>query len=528
MASAATPSTLHELARRFTKRGLRVFPVSNKRPVRGIRGYHGDGPYSLEEIDALPWEHATHLGLVIPCGYIVLDVDAGPDKFGFAQLSRLEDRYGVLPETLTQRTPNGGEHRLFRMPDLGDALTFRSHVLVPGLKAAESNIDIIRSGHRYATVYEAEILLDGLDEVAELPMAWLPAVLRQASERHPLRDMAPRIRGGRAHALNRIEQVAHVPIGHRNETLFGVSADLVKFGLLGKDEEHALRKAALDSGLDAEEVAHAIEQGMAAGYAQREPYDIWFAAHEPQICAQPPRVRYMLDAARRHIARTLLVANRKVEPGEPISGYFSGRSLAYALGISPASGHRLLTTLVKLGALKVVERGSLRKLEAAEYALVGTDVDTNWSTHAPSSLVSSSEVCVLHIHPGLDFPDLVTLPALLEHNVCRNTRDGGLSLSKGIAFTLYTIMEAGDGICREDLATFTGFSEATARGHLAVLIDFGFVDVTAYGHMRIATDDVFHLLDALERTAIVPDRRSRQAAAMTLAREALKRRKAEE
>jgi hypothetical protein len=115
----------------------------------------------------------------------------------------------------------------------------------------------------------------------------------------------------------------------------------------------------------------------------------------------------------------------------------------------------------------------------------------------------------------------LTLPALLEHNIFRNARDGGLSLSKSIAFTLYAIMTHGDRLQMEDLATTTGFSDATAFRHLAVLIDFGFVSVSAYGSIHLSDADVFTLLDALEATCVVPDRRARQAAAFETARQAI-------
>lgn len=50
---------------------------------------------------------------------MVLDVDSKADdqgRTGFDTLAALVERWGDLPATLTQATPTGGEHRLFRLP----------------------------------------------------------------------------------------------------------------------------------------------------------------------------------------------------------------------------------------------------------------------------------------------------------------------------------------------------------------------------------------------------------------------------
>jgi hypothetical protein len=57
-----------------------------------------------------------NLGCTFPPELFALDVDCKAGKQGFESLAALEDINGHLPPTLTQRTPSGGEHRIFRKP----------------------------------------------------------------------------------------------------------------------------------------------------------------------------------------------------------------------------------------------------------------------------------------------------------------------------------------------------------------------------------------------------------------------------
>jgi hypothetical protein len=521
MTELMSATNLKVLAHALTDRGMRVFPVFNKRPVKGMTGYHGYSPYSHAEIDAMPWRMASHVGAALPPGLIAIDIDVSSGKLGRDQLQTLERLHGPLPETLAQTTPSAGEHRVFALPTTPDDAKLRSHPAMEGVATKFVHIDLIHAKHRFMTIYEPEKFAEGWTRAAVVPSAWLPALTRQAGVRHSMSSTVPEYRGAHELLRGRVASMAQVPEGYRNETLFGIAADLARFCGVGTASELELRRAALDSGLDPAEVGHSMAQGFTAGARQREPFDLWMAQHRRAICGIGPRTRFLVEAAMMHIARTLIVSGRTWNEDGEIVGYFSGRSLAHALGVGAGTAQRVLTTMLQLGILQKVNPGAIKGRAATEYRLTGIDSETNWST-LPSSLSDgSNKLCVLHLHPGREFPDFLTLPALLEHNIFRNARDGGLSLSKSIAFTLYAIMTHGDRLQMEDLATTTGFSDATAFRHLAVLIDFGFVSVSAYGSIHLSDADVFTLLDALEATCVVPDRRARQAAAFETARQAI-------
>lgn len=102
-------------------RKVRVFPcepVSKKPFVSG-----GFKAASLDPLCIKEWWQRWPDALIgMPTGEITgvfaLDVDIRDDKNGFAALAALEASYGPLPPTWTQRTPRGGEHRLFAWPGI--------------------------------------------------------------------------------------------------------------------------------------------------------------------------------------------------------------------------------------------------------------------------------------------------------------------------------------------------------------------------------------------------------------------------
>ena len=50
-------------------------------------------------------------------GLLVVDVDEGPGKNGFASLAKLEDQVGLIPKNLVVRTGSGGQHIYLKAPD---------------------------------------------------------------------------------------------------------------------------------------------------------------------------------------------------------------------------------------------------------------------------------------------------------------------------------------------------------------------------------------------------------------------------
>lgn len=133
-----------ETALALAARGFDVFPIKEgaKRPPL-VR----DWPRlanSRAEVVADWWQMWPQANIGIHCdGLVVLDVD--PKKGGDATLERLDMIHG-LPDTLVSRTPSGGRHLFYRLPDghpgvpngvsvLGAGLDVRSragYVVAPG------------------------------------------------------------------------------------------------------------------------------------------------------------------------------------------------------------------------------------------------------------------------------------------------------------------------------------------------------------------------------------------------------------
>jgi hypothetical protein len=106
-------------ARAYAKARLPVFPLARLTnvPLKGSRGFHdaATDPAVIERmIERTP---AANVGLRTgrASGVLVLDVD--PDKGGEETLAALITEHETLPETRTHRTPSGGWHRLFRLPE---------------------------------------------------------------------------------------------------------------------------------------------------------------------------------------------------------------------------------------------------------------------------------------------------------------------------------------------------------------------------------------------------------------------------
>lgn len=128
-------------ALRYIEVGWPVFPLApgEKKPLivsahkagvecRGECGAHGHGLYdaTLDPELASRWwgedgEPGANVGLRAGVRWWVLDVDAKAPKSGgltgYEMLTLLESTHGALPETLTVRTPGGGEHRFFSLPN---------------------------------------------------------------------------------------------------------------------------------------------------------------------------------------------------------------------------------------------------------------------------------------------------------------------------------------------------------------------------------------------------------------------------
>jgi predicted P-loop ATPase len=124
-----------------------------------------------------------NIGLMtgIDGGFIVIDVDDdGYSKFGKETLEDLKQTLGELPDTVEQITGSGGQHLLFKSPEmpiknnqnamLGEYLDIR---------AEGGQIIVYPSVHPNGTRYEWELgATFSKDKMADLPQSWLNKILQ--------------------------------------------------------------------------------------------------------------------------------------------------------------------------------------------------------------------------------------------------------------------------------------------------------------------------------------------------------------
>ena len=106
------------LAYSYVDRGWSVIPVHAGARVPIERDWPARLARTRGEIDAMlaRWS-GCNIGIAtgVSSGIWVLDID--PGSGGDAKLAALVAAYGRLPETYTVRTPSGGVHYYFRLPD---------------------------------------------------------------------------------------------------------------------------------------------------------------------------------------------------------------------------------------------------------------------------------------------------------------------------------------------------------------------------------------------------------------------------
>ena len=95
---------------------LRYFnlPEGEKLPYVKWKDVATKDPETLQRIAAR--NRGANIGGTPDGDCVVFDLDRKNGKDGFSTAARLEAQIGPLPETLTSTTPNGGEHRFYRVP----------------------------------------------------------------------------------------------------------------------------------------------------------------------------------------------------------------------------------------------------------------------------------------------------------------------------------------------------------------------------------------------------------------------------
>ena len=108
------------LALNLTKNGYKVFPCNGKAPITA----HGFKNASCDPQTIIDWwKQYPPATIGIATGIInrisVVDVDNKPEKGknGLAEWQKLQEKYGIAPDTFTVRSPSGGIHLYFKHKD---------------------------------------------------------------------------------------------------------------------------------------------------------------------------------------------------------------------------------------------------------------------------------------------------------------------------------------------------------------------------------------------------------------------------
>ncbi len=232
----------HALA--YAAAGLPVLPLL---PVRKEPACpHGKDDATTDPEQITRWWSARperNIGVRPPTGMVVLDVDA--QHGGPAELVKLTDRHGPLPDTWTARTGQGGQHIWLRHtgPVRGK--------LCPGvdLKAHTGYLVVPPSVHPNGNRYEW---------LNRQPIHYAPAWLRPLLS--PPAPTATRRPGGGFSGAGSalVAAVAQAPTGQRNHLLFWAACRAINEGSYPALRQQ-LSDAATSNGLPDAEIRNTLK-----------------------------------------------------------------------------------------------------------------------------------------------------------------------------------------------------------------------------------------------------------------------------
>lgn len=215
--------------------GWPVFPVGNDKRPR-IKDWENQATTDTEQLRkwSVEWP-GTNFGCALGrASLAVVDLDVnkqqtdGTIASGEKSLKALEaENAAQLPETLTVRTPSGGQHRYYRAANLGSKNAFR-----PGMD--------IKSGGGYVVIPDSitekgKYTVTRQDTIAPLP-AWFreiynkPYQLRKRGSAPPP-DIVPDTEEKLAAAQDLIWSWPPVTEGERNDNLYKMARELCRTGV---------------------------------------------------------------------------------------------------------------------------------------------------------------------------------------------------------------------------------------------------------------------------------------------------------
>jgi predicted transcriptional regulator len=460
---------LYKEARWQNRRGHRVFPVDGKRPL--IRDYFGAAPFHPSEQERWPWHRANSLGWALPPGLLALDVDVKDAKSGLTHLAELEVVLGPLPETRTQRTPSGGSHLVFGVPE---GMEFKSQVRLPSGEYAD--IDLVSERYRYLRIYEPGMLDQ---RVATLPDRWLQHLT------DPPRPHRPKPSPGTANPQGHretelIEAVRNAPVGERNNTLFAKTALLQSHNLLTDAVLDELHRAALESGLDECEVSTTINSAIQHANGHRLCVDEWHAQclQDHRLTQRNPRMRWVVQ-----VLHDLALAFG-------ITFDVSVRDLAEKLGVGRNSASRYLNKLIDTGHLKRMPKRDAPN-QASTYCLIMDSRFAKEDTH----LANNSKALDIPTESVSHVSNMSTKKrsGLWAHDAFNRTGEG-----KPLPISCVPVLEAllAGRTTVKHIADAESLPVATVRKCIHVLESLGIVDYDNRHHHTVRlVADVLPALD---------------------------------
>lgn len=254
---ARLPQHLPDAAAAYAAAGIAVFPCvsGGKRPLTE-HGFH-DATTDVNLVGAWWRTHpGANIGIATGHGVDVIDVDVHATGTGFPVLRTLQQENLIAGWGTVVRSPSGGLHLYYPSSPHSEARSWsrgRAHVDFRGaggyIIAPPSVINTGFGQRRY------EVIARSMD-----PRPVDSGAIRDLLTPTP----APRTRPsgnwpGRGSVEGLVEWVGTLPEGNRNVGLFWAACRLVEAGLSYGDSYALLEPAAAHTGLEAREIASAIQ-----------------------------------------------------------------------------------------------------------------------------------------------------------------------------------------------------------------------------------------------------------------------------
>jgi hypothetical protein len=277
-------STILTVAKGYTKRGWRVFPLAGKHPYAGTNGLT-DASSDAEQV-ARWWAErpAANVGVrtgaaPLGSGIWVLDLDADTDAEARVNAVAAGREYR---DTLTVRTGGGGLHLVYQYgPELSTWLEASGLTLPTRNGIGGKGLDVRSDGGYIVavpSVHPDTGKVYDWENKAAIAVApeWLVRMVAKPIEELRAAPPPPRVEGnGFAAAVlrNAIGKVAAATTGERHDTLLAqartVGGYIVSAGISLVEAEAALFEAGEGCGKPSGEVRRTVRDGLA--YGQREP-----------------------------------------------------------------------------------------------------------------------------------------------------------------------------------------------------------------------------------------------------------------